>query len=74
MAAQGQGAGFLQSQENQARPSAGDQATGGELASNGAGPGQAGTPPSLGTMQTLIRGQGSGQAQTLQQTAIRRPI
>lgn len=74
MAAQGQGAGFLQSQEAQARPHVGDESTGGELAANGAGPGQPGSPPSLGTMQTLIRGQGSGQAQTLQQTAIRRNI
>jgi hypothetical protein len=71
MAAQGQGAGFLQSQENQARPAAGDEATGGELASNGAGPGQAGSAPALGQMQTLIRGQGSGQAQALQQTTLK---
>lgn len=76
MAAQGQGAGFLQSQEAQAQPS-GDQVSGGEmagLAPTGAGPGQPGTPPSLGTMQSLIRGQPSGQAQTLQQTSIRRNV
>ena len=74
MAAQGQGAGFLQQQNAQAQPSAGDESTGGELAASGPGSGSPGTPPGLGTMQTLIRGQGSGQAQTLQQTSIRRPI
>lgn len=74
MAAQGQGAGFLQSQEAQARPAAGDESTGGELAANGAGPGQPGTPPGLGTMQSLIRGTPSGGAQALQQTSIRRNI
>lgn len=76
MANQSQGAGFLQSQEFAAQPP-GTQEQGGESAGlppTGAGPGQPGTQPGLGTMQSLIRGQPSGQAQALQQTTIKRQV
>ncbi len=74
MANQAQGAGFLGQQNAQAQPSAGDQSTGGEMAGLAAtGPGGAspGSAPGIGQMQTLIRGQGSGQAQALQQTTLK---
>jgi hypothetical protein len=76
MANQAQGAGHLQAQEHQAQPS-GDQVGGGELAGlapTGAGPGQPGSQPSLGVMQSLIRGTPEGGAQALQQTSIRRNV
>lgn len=71
MAAQGQGAGFLQRQNAEAQPRAGDEATGGELAASGPGSGSPGTAPRIGNMQTLIRAQPGGQAQTLQQTTLK---
>jgi hypothetical protein len=73
MANQAQGAGHLQRQQNEAQPG-GDQVSGGEaagLAATGPGGASPGSAPSLGQMQTLIRGQGSGQAQALQQTTLK---
>lgn len=74
MANQAQGAGMLQRQNQEAQPG-GDEAAGGEAAGltasvAGSPPPANGAAPGIGTQQTLIRAQPSGQAQVLQQTKI----